>query len=260
MAYAAMDIYELMKTERIDEISGIINSLSIMSHLFRLKSYSYSKAMKVDFLVFLLSNYEKTLDENFKRDLLRLLIAFFDVPDVRKLFDEKQVVMELKYRTNIQRLEDLVQRELIDPRPANDPIYHPNPNNREKKSWRADFPQIESIPMVEVINSPIAILGGVADRGRDDEPLEVDVRTKTGELQNGMKKLVIEFGSRDVRVDEAAGVEDEAAEAVRGDEGGVPGNRPGTGEHGAEDGGPAGRVGGNEQEHDTPVGGDPRGL
>lgn len=115
-ANIASDLFFYMKEDRVDRRAGVINLITIMIHLFRLKSYAFSKSLKVDFLVFVFKQYERAEAEDFKIDLLQLLCSLYQIKEFRKLLNDEEVLIELKYRTDIVEIEELIVNELSDER------------------------------------------------------------------------------------------------------------------------------------------------
>lgn len=115
-ANIANDLFFYMKEDRIERKAGVVNLITIMTHLFRLKSYSFSKSLKVDFLVFVFKQYEKTEDEDYKTDILQLLCSLYNIKEFKKLLNDEEVLIELKYRTDIVEIEELIANELLDER------------------------------------------------------------------------------------------------------------------------------------------------
>lgn len=115
-ANLAGDLFFYLKEERIEKKAGVINLVTIMTYLFRMKSYSFSKSLKIDFLVFVFKHYEKTEEEEFKTDLLQLLCSLYQIKEFKKLLHDEEVLIELKYRTDIVEIEELIGHELEDER------------------------------------------------------------------------------------------------------------------------------------------------
>lgn len=140
-ANVASELFFFIKEDRLDDKGSVINAVTIMTHMLRLKSYSFSKSLKLDFLVFLLKHYEKTEEEEFKADLIELLSTVYEIKEFKKLFGDAEVILELKYRTDITEMEDLINKELRN--------YKPRPGADGKKlqlapkedsSWTEQFP------------------------------------------------------------------------------------------------------------------------
>ena len=115
-ANVASDLFFYLKEERIDKKAGVINLVTIMIHLFRMKSYAFSKSLKIDFLVFAFKHYEKAEEEEFKTDLLQLLCSLYQIKEFKKLLHDEEVLIEIKYRTDIVEIEELINNELEDER------------------------------------------------------------------------------------------------------------------------------------------------
>lgn len=140
-ANVASEIFFFIKEDRLDDKGSVINAVTIMTHMLRLKSYSFSKSLKLDFLVFLLKNYEKTEEEEFKADLIELLSSIYEIKEFRKLFHDEEVVIELKYRTDITEMEDLINKELRNFKPKASPdLKKLQLGPKEDYSWTEQFP------------------------------------------------------------------------------------------------------------------------
>lgn len=137
------EIFFFMKEDRLEDQSSIINSVTILGCLFKLKSYVFSKPLKVDFLAFILKHYETAQEETFKNDLLQMLVTVYEIKEFKKLLHDEEVVIDLRYRTDIQELEDMIQYELKErdlrlatrPPPREPPIKKSSP-----EEWLVCFP------------------------------------------------------------------------------------------------------------------------
>lgn len=92
--------------------SYIMNIIIIVINLFEYKSYAFTKQLKIDYLAFLLTHYSQSNDAKFKKDLINLLILVYKNKDFRDLITDRDVINELKYRSEISQLEDLIHIEL----------------------------------------------------------------------------------------------------------------------------------------------------
>lgn len=136
----ATDIYQLIRGDKLVESSTIINVITLMIHFFRIKSYSFSKAMKMDFLAFLFKNYERTDDAEFKADLVVLMLEVYEMKEFRKMLKDEETLMELKFKTEITQLDDLIYNELE--------MYNPaKASNRPQKIQEGEFAWIEQFPL-----------------------------------------------------------------------------------------------------------------
>ena len=108
----ANELLFFIKDDRLDNQTSVINLTTVLIHLLRLKSYGFSKSLKLDFLVFLLRNYERAEEEDYKFDLLDLLRQMYSIKEFKKMLHDEEVVIELKYRSDITELEELIRHEL----------------------------------------------------------------------------------------------------------------------------------------------------
>ena len=124
------------KTSKLLTSKGtVMNILVILKAMFDHKPYAFSKRLKVNFLVFLLKNYAHQNESVFKNDLIGLLITVYESKDFRELLVDPDVLKELKYRTDITQLEDLIHRELENNHQS-EVLITPT----AVKDWQADFP------------------------------------------------------------------------------------------------------------------------
>ena len=136
----ATDIYQLIRGDKLVESSTIINVITLMIHFFRIKSYSFSKAMKMDFLAFLFKNYERTDDAEFKADLVVLMLEVYEMKEFRKMLKDEEILTELKFKTEITQLDDLIYNELE--------MHNPDKaSNRPPKIQESEFAWIEQFPL-----------------------------------------------------------------------------------------------------------------
>lgn len=136
------DLFFLMKDERLDSKAAVVNLITVQIHLFRLKSYAFSKNSKLDFLVFVLRQYEKSDDEEFKDDVVKLLGALYEINEFKKLLNDEEIVIEVKYRTEINELEDFIQNELVNGNYARED-RRPNAGTKvfeARDEWANQFP------------------------------------------------------------------------------------------------------------------------
>ena len=187
-ANVASELFFFMKEDRLDDKGSVINAVTIMTHMLRLKSYSFSKNLKLDFLVFLLRNYEKTEEEEFKNDLLKLLASIYEIKEFRKLMNDEEVLIELKYRTDITELEDLISKELKNSksRPLQKEIPQPQTQNREDSSWLDQFPAyaLGAAEVLGLLNNE-----AIDQINREEKLMEKNIENESIILDSKFKKL-----------------------------------------------------------------------
>ena len=150
------DLFFLMKDERLDSKAAVVNLITVQIHLFRLKSYAFSKNSKLDFLVFVLRQYEKSEDEEFKQDVVKLLGALYEISEFKKLLNDEEIVIEVKYRTEINELEEFIRNELIEGNYARED-RRPNVASNvfeARDEWANQFPiyKVSSADSIGAIN------------------------------------------------------------------------------------------------------------
>lgn len=72
-----------------------MNIIIILKSLFEFKPYAFSKTLKINLLVFLLRNYARETDNNFKTDLIGLLLVIYQNKDFRDLLSDREVKLFL---------------------------------------------------------------------------------------------------------------------------------------------------------------------
>ena len=86
---------KMISKESITKKSSIMNIIIIMKSLFEFKPYAFSKTLKIDLLSFLLRNYARENDSNFKNDLIGMLIQIYQNNDFRTLLSDREVKKNL---------------------------------------------------------------------------------------------------------------------------------------------------------------------
>lgn len=128
--------------------SYVMNIIIIVINLFEHKSYAFTKQLKIDYLAFLLSHYSQSNDAKFKKDLINLLILIYKNKEFRDLMSDREVISELKYRTEISQLEDLIhielEKNLVGDGTSHETISHQEEENpldpTPVKEWQEFFP------------------------------------------------------------------------------------------------------------------------
>lgn len=192
----ASDLFFYMKEDRIDRKAGVVNLITIMIHLFRLKSYAFSRTLKIDFMVFVFKQYEKTEDEEFKTDLLQLLSTLYQIKEFRKLLNDEEVLIELKYRTDIVEIEELITNELEDERRMLERQKEieiaqgkHKPRKKFDTDWVEQFKRYKIDPMENIALLQNEVLAQV----ERDELLKVQKEENEGILLENKAKGIQEF-------------------------------------------------------------------
>lgn len=191
------DLFFYMKEDRVDRRAGVINLITIMIHLFRLKSYAFSKSLKVDFLVFVFKQYERTEAEDFKIDLLQLLCSLYQIKEFRKLLNDEEVLIELKYRTDIVEIEELILNELSDERKIlerqreieiSEGKHRPRPKKADT-DWVEQFTRFSVDPMAHIG----LVQNEVLPQLEKDDLLKIQKEENEGILMEDKTKSIHEF-------------------------------------------------------------------
>lgn len=195
-ANLASDLFFYLKEDRIDKKSGVVNLVTIMIHLFRLKSYSFSKSLKIDFLVFVFRHYEKTEEEEFKTDLLQLLCSVYQIKEFKKLLHDEEVLIELKYRTDIVEIEELIVNELQDERRVLERAREVEiaqgkhrPRKKPDHDWVEQFTLYSYDPLANVT----ILHQNMMDQIQQDEIAKMQQEENEGVLIDTKTKSIISF-------------------------------------------------------------------
>ena len=136
-----MDLLAIMKEDRVEDKGAVVNLITVLLHMFRLKSYAFSKILKMDFLVYLFRHYERANEEVFKNDLLHLSRQVYDIKEFKKMLHDEETVIELKYRTDITQLDDLIKVEFISFVRRDDLETKDSKKKTDPDEWVSQFPK-----------------------------------------------------------------------------------------------------------------------
>lgn len=195
-ANLASDLFFYLKEERIDKKAGVINLITIMTYIFRMKSYAFSKSLKIDFLVFVFKHYEKTEEEEFKTDVLQLLCSLYQIKEFKKLLHDEEVLIELKYRTDIVEIEELITNELEDERRVLErarEVEIAQGKHRPRKKAETDWVEQFTFYTCDPLANVTLLEKEMMDQVDQDEMVKIQKEENEGVLIDNKTKSIQEF-------------------------------------------------------------------
>ena len=195
-ANVASDLFFYLKEDRIDKKAGVINMVTIMIHLFRMKSYAFSKSLKIDFLVFVFKHYEKAEEEEFKSDLLQLLCSLYQIKEFKKLLHDEEVLIEIKYRTDIVEIEELISIELQDERRVLEKareIEIAQGKHKPRKKQETDWVEQFTFYTCDSLANVALLENDMMNQIEQDDLLKIQKEENEGVLIDNKTKSIQEF-------------------------------------------------------------------